>query len=72
MCFNRAFTGAQKNWAVLEKEPLPIVMACEKLTYLLLRSEGFMLYCDHRNLIQIFTPGDDIKTFVRGKRLMWH
>lgn len=70
-CLSEVFTGAQKNWSVIEKEALPIVTACEQLTYLLLRPEGSRLYCDHRNLIHLFVPGDDIKKHVRGKLLRW-
>ncbi|KAJ0400826.1 hypothetical protein P43SY_008614 [Pythium insidiosum] len=35
---------ADKNWSVIEKEAYPIISACDKLSYLLLRPGGFKLY----------------------------
>ncbi|OWY94590.1 DNA/RNA polymerase, partial [Phytophthora megakarya] len=71
ICLNGSFTGSQCNWSVIEKEAYPIVCACEKLSYLLLRPGGFRLYCDHRNLIYIFAPGKEVKKHIRGKLLRW-
>jgi len=70
-CLSGSFSGAQVNWSVIEKEAFPIVTACDKLSYLLLRPEGFRMFCDHRNLIHVFAPGDQIKKHVRGKLLRW-
>ncbi|GMF33909.1 unnamed protein product [Phytophthora fragariaefolia] len=56
VCRGGTFTGAQRNWSVIEKEAYPIVTACDKLSYLLMRPKGFRMYCDHRNLIHIFAP----------------
>ncbi|KAE8962456.1 hypothetical protein PR001_g29701 [Phytophthora rubi] len=66
-----SFTGSALNWSVIEKESFPIVHACEKLEYLLLRPQGFRLYCDHRNIIYLFCPGKELKKHVRGKLLRW-
>lgn len=71
ICLGGSFTGAQKNWSIIEKEAYPIVMACDKLSYLLLRPGGFRMYCDHRNLIHVFAPGYGVKKHVRGKLLRW-
>ena len=71
VCSGGTFTGAQRNWSVIEKEAYPIVMACDKLSYLLLRPKGFRMYCDHRNLIHLFAPGSEMKKHVRGKLLRW-
>ncbi|KAG3002249.1 hypothetical protein PC121_g19546 [Phytophthora cactorum] len=65
------FTGSQLNWTVIEKEALPIVLACEKLDYLLLRPKPFRMYCDHRNLIHVFAPHESVKKHIRGKLLRW-
>lgn len=71
VCLSGAFQGAQRNWSVIEKEAYPIVHACTQLDYLLLRPGGFRMYCDHRNLIHVFAPGQEIKKHVRGKLLRW-
>ncbi|POM63009.1 LOW QUALITY PROTEIN: hypothetical protein PHPALM_27759 [Phytophthora palmivora] len=39
ICLGGSFTGAQKNWSIIEQEAYPIVMACDKLRYLLLRAQ---------------------------------
>ncbi len=70
-CMSGKYTGAQLNWSVIEKEAFPIVHACSKLDYLLLRPKGFKMYCDHRNLIHVFAPGEELKKHVRGKLQRW-
>ncbi|OWZ08102.1 hypothetical protein PHMEG_00019407 [Phytophthora megakarya] len=70
-CLSSTFTGSQCNWSVIEKEAFPIITACEKLDYLLLRPQGFHMYCDHRNLIHVFAPDKEVKKHVRGKLLRW-
>eukprot|EP00644_Phytophthora_capsici_P014591 jgi/Phyca11/124561/e_gw1.54.365.1 len=71
VCKSGSFTGAQLHWSVIEKEALPIVLSCEDLDYLLLRPGGFKVFCDHRNLIHVFAPGQEVKKHVRGKLLRW-
>ncbi|POM63297.1 hypothetical protein PHPALM_27403, partial [Phytophthora palmivora] len=70
-CLSGSFHGSQQNWTVIEKEAYPIVVACEKLDYLLLRPRPFHLFCDHRNLIHVFAPHTNIKKHIRGKLLRW-
>ncbi|POM64666.1 Hypothetical protein PHPALM_19771 [Phytophthora palmivora] len=53
---NYFFTGSALNWSVIENKCYPIVRACEKLEYLLLRPQGFRMYCDHRNIIFLSSP----------------
>jgi transposase InsO family protein len=65
------FKGAQLHWSIAEKEGYPIVRAAKDLEYLLHRSNGFKLFCDHANLIQIFCPGTEIRKHVRGKLQRW-
>ncbi|POM59360.1 hypothetical protein PHPALM_31917 [Phytophthora palmivora] len=74
ICLSGTFTGSQRNWSIIEKEVYPIICACEKLSYLLLRPGDFRLYCDHRNLLYVFTPGihnKEVKKHIRGKLLRW-
>ncbi|KAH9088226.1 hypothetical protein LEN26_019606 [Aphanomyces euteiches] len=71
VCQSGMFTGAQKSWSVIEKEAYPIARACEKLNYLLMRPEGFRMYCDHKNLIHIFAPGKEWPEHTRGKLMRW-
>ncbi|KAK1930096.1 Transposon Tf2-9 polyprotein [Phytophthora citrophthora] len=71
ICMDGNFSGSALNWSVIEKESHPIVHACERLEYLLLRPQGFRLYCDHRNIIFLFSPSKELKKHVRGKLLRW-
>ncbi|GAB9477013.1 hypothetical protein Gpo141_00014072, partial [Globisporangium polare] len=71
ICMGGTFKGSQLNWSVLEKEMFPIAHACEKLEYLLLRPQGFKIYCDHRNIVHLFAPGKELKKHTRGKLLRW-
>ncbi|POM76541.1 Hypothetical protein PHPALM_6208 [Phytophthora palmivora] len=70
-CTSGTFTGSQCNWTVIENEAFPIVVACDKLDYLLLRPRPFRMHCDHRNLIHIFAPHESVKKHVKGKLLQW-
>ncbi|KAE8893701.1 hypothetical protein PF005_g18811 [Phytophthora fragariae] len=67
-CMSGTFSGSQLNWTVIEKEVFPIVTACDKLDYLLLRPKPFRMYCDHRNLIHAFAPHESVK---KHKLLRW-
>ncbi|KAE9002974.1 hypothetical protein PR003_g16189 [Phytophthora rubi] len=70
-CMSGTFSGSQLNWTVIEKEAFPIVTACDKLDYLLLRPKPFRMYCDHRNLIHVFVPHQSVKKHIKGKLLPW-
>ncbi|KAE9061084.1 hypothetical protein PF005_g26338 [Phytophthora fragariae] len=65
-CLSGTFSGSLKNWSVIEKEAFAIVVACDKLSHLLLRPAGFRLFCDHRNLIHVFAPDATMKKHIRG------
>ncbi|KAE8963384.1 hypothetical protein PR002_g29307 [Phytophthora rubi] len=65
-CQSGTFAGSQLNWTVIEKEAFPITHACDKLDYLLLRPQGFRIFCDHRNLIHVFAPDEHVKKHVKG------
>lgn len=71
ICHGGAFRGAELHWSVVEKEGYPFVRACIQLDYLLERGRGFKAFCDHSNLIQIFSPTDGVKKHTRGKLLRW-
>ncbi|KAJ0392214.1 hypothetical protein P43SY_008832 [Pythium insidiosum] len=71
ICKGGMFKGPQLHWSVAEKEAFPIVKAAKDLEYLLHRDLGFKLFCDHANLIQIFSPATEIRKHVRGKLQRW-
>jgi hypothetical protein len=47
------------------------VRACAGLADLLERENGFKIYCDHANLVQIFATHKDVKQHVKGKLQRW-
>lgn len=49
------FRGPSENWAIVEKEAFAIVMAMDKCEYLLYGEKPFIVYCDHRNLLYMFS-----------------
>ncbi len=65
------FDKTQVNWSVIEKEGYPIARACDTLKYLLLRPKGFLMYCDHKNLIRVFAPDAELKAHTREKLIRW-
>ena len=65
------FNGPEKGWSIPEKEAYAVVAAVDKLDYLLLRQNGFILLTDHRNLEFIFNPAADLKTSTRHKIGRW-
>ncbi|KAE8969903.1 hypothetical protein PR003_g28562, partial [Phytophthora rubi] len=71
LCKGGSFKGAQLHWSIAEKEGYPIIKAAKDLEYLLHRTNGFKLFCDHANLIQIFCPHTEIRKHVRGKLQRW-
>lgn len=71
VCQGGVFRGAEIHWSVVEKEAYSVVRACVSLDYLLERQEGFKAFCDHSNLIQVFSPSDEVKKHTKGKLLCW-
>ncbi|OWY93062.1 hypothetical protein PHMEG_00037678 [Phytophthora megakarya] len=71
ICKGETFRHNELNWTIVEKEAYLIVKACHELEYLLLRPNGFCLYCDHANLIYIFAPHDELKRHVRDRLQRW-
>eukprot|EP00644_Phytophthora_capsici_P003049 jgi/Phyca11/103133/e_gw1.7.1096.1 len=70
-CLSGTFKGSSLHWSVSEKEAFPIIKAATDLSYLLIRPKWFRLYSDHRILVYLFAPGDEIKKHVRGKLQLW-
>lgn len=71
VCKGGIFREAQLRWPIIEKEAFPIITACSELKYLLLRRKGFRLYCDHANLIFLFSPTIDVKQHVHDRLQRW-
>ncbi|KAG2785814.1 hypothetical protein PC116_g21535 [Phytophthora cactorum] len=71
VCKGGMFKHSELNWTVIEKEAIPIVKACHDLGYLLLRRNGFRLYCDHANLTYIFAPSVELKKHVHDRLQRW-
>jgi hypothetical protein len=65
------FRGSSLNWSILDKEAFPIVYAASNLRHLLMAPAGLHIYCDHRNLIYLFTstPGSPHPT--DGRLCRW-
>ena len=51
-----SFRGSQARCSTPEKETHAILSSVDRLDYLLLRPEGFLLFTDHKNLTYIFDP----------------
>jgi hypothetical protein len=51
-----SFTGAMSRWPIIEKEAYAIIASCNRLEWLLQRSDGFSLFTDHHNLLYVFNP----------------
>jgi RNase H-like domain found in reverse transcriptase len=51
-----SFTVAMHRWPIIEKEAFAIIASCDRLDWLLQRSDGFFLFTDHHNLLYVFNP----------------
>ncbi|OWZ12630.1 LOW QUALITY PROTEIN: hypothetical protein PHMEG_00014178 [Phytophthora megakarya] len=69
VCKSGKFDNTARRWSIIKKEAYPIIWlwAARNLTYLLVRGNGFHLYYDHKNLIYVFAPDQEVMSFVRGK-----
>ncbi|OWZ06562.1 hypothetical protein PHMEG_00021163 [Phytophthora megakarya] len=63
-----SFTESQCHWSIIEKESYPIISACEKLSYLLLRPTGFKLYCGHHYLVWVGNHDPSVRLNVMKLR----
>ncbi|OWZ16975.1 LOW QUALITY PROTEIN: hypothetical protein PHMEG_0009146 [Phytophthora megakarya] len=66
VCVSGTFNGSKCDWSAIEKAAYPIICACDQLSHLLLRPQGFRLFCDHRNLIYVAAPSKEVKKHIRG------
>ena len=74
MFLSGTFSGAAKRWSVAEKEAFAIVETLRKADYLVMRSDGFLLFTDHRNLRYIFDPSSSETAMAKhtmGKLYRW-
>ncbi|GMF23876.1 unnamed protein product [Phytophthora fragariaefolia] len=71
ICKSGVFDETERRWSIIEKEAYPIIWAARNLGYLLIRPTGFRLFCDHKNLIYVFSPSHEVKRHVRGKLQRW-
>ncbi len=53
------------------KEFYPVANACSTLDYLLMRPDGFTIYCDHRNFVHMIAPAWDVKKHICDKLVRW-
>jgi len=51
-----AFSGAQLNWSVIEKESYPILKMLGQFDHILSAPKGFKVFCDHANIVSLFHP----------------
>ncbi|OWZ04112.1 hypothetical protein PHMEG_00024041 [Phytophthora megakarya] len=61
ICKSGIFDDTERRWSIFEKEAYPIIWAARQLDYLLARPSGFLLFCDHKNLIFVFLPTHEVK-----------
>ncbi|GMF16577.1 unnamed protein product [Phytophthora fragariaefolia] len=71
VCKSGLFDPTAQRRSIIEKKAFPIIWAALHLEYLLVRPGGFHLYCDHKNLIYVFSPVHEVKRHVRGKLQRW-
>lgn len=71
VCKGGLFRDSQLRWPIIDKEAYAIVKACQDLSYVLQRANGFRLFCDHSNLIYVFAPKVELKKHVRDRLQRW-
>ena len=60
------------RWAIIDKEFYPIIVAVTRLRHFLVRSNGFRLFTDHRNLVYILDPaGRSVPKHVDDRLERW-
>jgi hypothetical protein len=68
------FTGSSSRWPIIEKEAYAIMAACDRLSWLLHRPDGFSIFTDHHNLTYIFNPyghNPGLSSHTAAKLLRW-
>jgi transposase InsO family protein len=60
-----AFSGAQLNWSVIEKESYPIIKMLGQFDHILSAPKGFKVFCDHANIVSLFHPEAQSPTLAK-------
>ena len=55
-CVSGAFRESARHWPIIEKEAYAIVETISRFHYLTAQPQGFYIFCDHANLIYLFSP----------------
>ena len=55
-CVSGAFRESSRHWPIIEKEAYAIVETISRFHYLTAQPQGFYIFCDHANLIYLFSP----------------
>ncbi len=71
ICTSDTFKGSLLTGRSLKRKCILWYKACERLDYVLMRPQGFKLFVDQRNLINIFAPDESLKEHTNGKLLRW-
>ncbi|TDH69635.1 hypothetical protein CCR75_002821 [Bremia lactucae] len=76
MSYYGCFEDTSHRLRIIQKEAYQLIWACRQLTYLLVRSAGFHLFCDHKSLVYMFSPYYKVKpmfvaNYNDGLRLGW-
>ncbi|OWZ14978.1 hypothetical protein PHMEG_00011461 [Phytophthora megakarya] len=71
ICKNSIFDNTERHWSIIEGKPYPIIWDARQLDYLLARPSEFLMFCDHKNLITVFSPTHEVKRHVRTKLQRW-
>jgi hypothetical protein len=72
--FSGKFTSSSSWWHIIEEEAYAIMEACDKLSWLLHRPDGFSIFTDHHNLTYIFNPyghNPGLSSHTAAKILRW-
>jgi transposase InsO family protein len=68
--YSKKFTKSQKNYSVVDKEALAIVLAFKKFKKYLL-GKHFKLYTDQKALLRIFDPNQGIPVTASARLTRW-
>ncbi|OWZ13662.1 hypothetical protein PHMEG_00012973 [Phytophthora megakarya] len=66
---SRGFDATTTRRNFIEKDAFPIIWAARNFTYLLVQTSEFRLYCDHKNLVYVFAPDQEIEHIDRQTNL---
>jgi hypothetical protein len=67
VCTASHYMMTQMNWSVIEKETILVVVANSEPRYLPDWEFVYNIYCDHANLIRMFSPDKELGQHTQGK-----